>query len=442
MEPTAVSEGMRRLTMGLLMLTHIQFAAFIIGALTIGVGAEFLGLILSRFRARLDRLAYGVAFFAVLVYSTGAVLAIMFVWLIAELWPPFWFSVMRINLWPMALEAITFALTIAFLFPYWYLWRHLEKHRGVHLALGVAAVAVVHLQQAMIDVMAGYMLTPTPPENLLRVFLNPTAIPLDVHRTVGNISFAGFVIGAYAAIRTLRARDPDKRAFYDWLGGFALVIGLGFLFLQPAVGLFYLEEIRWHSPGAFNSMMRGPHSKAFLGQSFLLSLIFFLALLYLAKQTKGLKHPGAAWLRILLVVNALGGLLLIQPYVIGPSQYTLWVRWVNPIGSMQPYKYLALAAQSLTTIAAVLIYLGGRLRALRLERIGQANRGAQAALIALGVLASLMMLLMGYIRESARQPFLIWEQVRIDNPQLFPTRPPPRPPRGEPPPGPGDGAAR
>ncbi|MGI5861033.1 MAG: hypothetical protein ACOX6T_03140 [Myxococcales bacterium] len=442
MEPYVVSEGTRRLAMALLMLTHIQIASFIIGGLTIGVTAEFLSLFMPRFRARLDRLGYGIAFFAVVIYSTGAVLAIVFIWLIAQLWPPFWFSIMRINVWPMVLEAITFALTIAFLFPYWYLWRHLERFKGVHLALGVAAVAVVHLQQAMIDVMAGYMLTPVPPENVLRVFLNPTAIPLDVHRTVGNISFAGFVIGAYAAVRALRARnDPEKRAYYDWLGGFALVIGLGFLFLQPAIGLFYLEEIRWHSPGAFNAMMRGRLSGTFLAQSFLLSLIFFLALLYLVKQTKGLKHPGATWLRILLVLNALGGLLLIQPYVVGPSQYTLWVRWVNPIGSMQPFKYIALAAQSLTTIAAVLIYLGGRFRELRLKRIGEVNRGAQLALIALGVMASLMMLLMGYIRESARQPFLIWEQVRIDSPQRFPTSPIPRQPRGETPPAP-DGGER
>jgi cytochrome d ubiquinol oxidase subunit I len=430
MEPYAISEAARRLTMALLMLTHIQIAAFIIGALVIGVTSEFLSLVLPRFREPLLKLAHGISFVAVLVYSSGAVLAIVFVWVIAQLWPPFWLAVMRINFWPMVLEAITFALTIAFLFPYYYTWQALSRFRGVHLSLGLAAWAAVHIQQAMIDVMAGYMLTPAPAGQVLRVFLNPTVLPLDVHRTLGNVSFAGFVIAAYAGIRALRARkspDAAKRSYYEWLGGLGLTIGIFLLVLQPAVGLFYLEEIRWHSPGAFNTMMRGRLSSFFLLQATALAALFFLSVLYMARQARGLAHPGARWLKRLTLINLLGCLLLVQPYVIGPSQYTLWVRWVNPIGAMQPWKYIALAVITLSAAAALLIFLGHGLRSMRRAREGEIQPGAQRALIALGLLASGMMLLMGYIRESGRLPYLVFEKQRIDNPMLLPTyrEPPP-----------------
>ncbi len=423
MQPTVISETLRRLAMALLMLSHIQIAAFVIGGLVIAVAAQSGALLALHSQNYLKRLGRSLAFTVVVVYSSGAVLAIIFVLLISQLWPSVWYSLMRVNRWPMLLEAITFALTIAFIFPYWYLWKRLAAFPAVHLALGVAGVAVVHLQQSMIDIMAGYMLTNAPPENFLRVFLNPTAIPLDMHRTVGNISFAGFLLAAYAAVRTLRSKGEESRAYHDWLGELGLLIGLGFLFLQPAIGVFYMEEIRWHSSGAFNSMMRGRLSWVFLGQALLFSSILFLAVLYLTRQADGVSKRMTRILRLLLVLNTLGGLLLIQPYVIGPSQYTFWIRWTNPIGSMQPFKYIAFAVQSISSFAAVLVYLGGGIRTTRRTYSFQTNRGAQKVLFSLGCTASLMMLVMGYIRESSRLPFSIYGVQRIDSPMKLPALP-------------------
>ncbi len=429
MQPTLIPESVRSLTMALLMLIHIQFAAFLIGILGLAATMEFFGIISPR-QPHFDRLAHSLARTSVLIYGTGAVLAIIFILTISLLWPTFWYTLVRINLWPMVLEGITFVLTILYLFPWYYTWDRLARFKGVHVSMGIALVVVAQLQQSMIDVVAGYMLTPTPPQDLLRIFFNPTAIPLDMHRIVGDISFAGFVVAGWAAFRALRSDDAGQRSYYDWVGNTALIAGLGFMFLQPAVGLAYLEEIRANTPGAFTTMMRGRLSWVFLVQVAFLSVLFFFSVLYMTLQVQKSGRRGGKLLRWLLVVIALSGLLLVQPYVLGPSQDHLWVNWINPIGAMQPWKYIALAGLSLGSIGALLIYLGPQRQDLRWGEMARGGRGAQYSLVALAIVGSAMMLVMGYIRENSRAPYLIYYQQRLDQPEQYPTLPPTPTPQG------------
>lgn len=419
MEPTLVPDLVRRLAMALLMLLHIQFAAFLIGVFGLAVFAEFLG-VLSPGRPYFDRLARGLARTSVILYSTGAVLAIMFIAIIALFWPTFWYVVMRVSFWPMVLESITFVLTILYLFPWYYTWDRLAGFKPAHLAMGLALVAVANAQQAMIDVMAGYMLSPTPPGDLLRVFFNATVLPLDAHRIVGDLSFAGFVIAGYAAFRALRAREEERRRYYDWMGNVGLIAGIGFMFLQPAIGLAYVEEIRANSAGAFTIMMRGPLSWVFLMQVTFLSALFFLGVLYMVLQTQKSGGHGARLIRVMLLLVGLSALLLMQPYVIGPSQGFQWINWINPIGTMQPWKYIAMGGMTLGAIGALIGYLGSLQRGIRWGHMAQGGRGAQYALLTLAILGSLMMLLMGFIRENSRQPFLIYYELRGQQPEVFP----------------------
>lgn len=422
MEPTLVAEWLRRLVIALVMLLHIQFAAFLIGIFGLGVIMEFFGILSPTGQAQLDRFARGLARTAILLYSTGAVLAIAFLLVMSLIWPAFWYIINRVTFWPLVLEAITFVLTILYLFPWYYTWDSLARFKPVHVSLGLALLVVANLQQSMIDVMAAYMLTPTPPQDLLRVFFNPTTLPLDMHRIVGDVSFAGFVVAGYAAVRTLRSTGSEQRAYYDWMGHVGLIAGLGFLFLQPAVGLAYLEEIRANTPGAFTTMMRGHLSWVFLVQVTFLGVLFFLSVLYMVLQTRNGGRGIRRLLRGLLIVVGLSALLLMQPYVIGPSQADAWINWVNPIGTMQPWKYIALAGLSLGTIGALLAYMGFNRRVADTGRAGEPRRGAQYALLTLGIVASAMMMLMGYIRENSRVPYLIYYYgPRVDQPGRFPT---------------------
>ncbi|HEX2988327.1 MAG TPA: cytochrome ubiquinol oxidase subunit I [Chloroflexota bacterium] len=427
MEPTIVPEVARRFTIGFLFVTHIQFAAFLIGLFSLAVSFEFFSL-LNRGDENLDRLAHGLAKTAAYMYSTGAVLAFMVMFFATIFWPTFWYTIIRINFWPFFLEAITFALTILYLFPWYFTWHRLANFRWVHLSLGAALIVSVYFQQSLIDVVAAYMLTSVPPALFLRVFFNPTVIPLDMHRMVGDISFAGFVVAGYGAFRTLRAREAKERGYYDWMGSLGLIAGLAFMFLQPAIGIEYLQEIRSASPGAFSVMMRGHNSWLFLLQVLFLSILFVASMVYILLQVRKSGTSGVRWLTGLLIVAILSALLLVQPRVIGPSQEYMWVNWVNPIGAMQPWKYIAFAGMTLSGIAAVAIYTGKYRRGLRWGYLERGGRGSQYVLLGLALFASGMMALMGYIRENSRIPYLIYYQQRLDQPERFPElRPTPTP---------------
>jgi cytochrome bd ubiquinol oxidase subunit I len=418
-EPTFVPEVARRFAIGFLFVIHIQFAAFLIGIFGLAVSFEFFSILKSG-EEKLDRVAHGLGRTAALMYSTGAVLAFSVMFFATIFWPTFWYTIVRINFWPFFMEAITFVLTILYLFPWYFTWHSLANFKWVHLSLGAALVVSAFFQQSLIDVVASYMLTSAPPALFLRVFFNPTAIPLDMHRIAGDISFAGFIVAGYAAFRTLRTREPKDSAYFDWMGSLGLIAGLAFLFLQPAIGIEYLQEVRAVSPGGFNVMMRGHNSWLFLLQVLFLSVLFVASMIYILLQVRKSGTSGVRLLSALLIVAILSALLLVQPRVIGPSQDYMWVNWVNPIGAMQPWKYMAMAGLTLSAITAVVIYTGKYRKGLRWGYLESGGRGSQYVLLGLALFASGMMMLMGYIRENSRIPYLIYYQQRLDQPERFP----------------------
>lgn len=429
MEPTFVPEVARRFAIGFVFLIHIQFAAFLIGLFTLAVSTEFLW-IQNKGNPNLNRLARGMGMVAAIMYSTGAVLAFVALFFLTIFWPTFFYIVFRANFWPFVLEAITFALTLLYLIPWFFTWQSMERFKWAHLALGAALVISAYFQQALIDVVASYMLTPAPPSSFLRVFFNPTAVPLDMHRIAGDISFAGFVVAGFAAFKALRARRVEDRAFWDWGGSLCLIAGLGFLYLQPAIGVEYMEEIRANSPGAFTTMMRGNLSWLFIVQVTFLSVLFLLSQIYILIQTRKSNRPYVPILWMLLIVTVLGSLLLVNPFVIGSSQAYAWVNWVNPVGAMQPWKYIAMAGQTLAAIFAVFIYIGAVRKGMRWGFMGRGGKGAQYLLLTLAVFASFMMALMGYIRENSRIPFMIYNNITIEQPEEFPVLQPTPTPGG------------
>src|SRR3712207_8433842 len=67
----------KNVVIAVLVQTHILFAAFIIGAVIIAATSEYLGMITKQ--PRYERFARNVARFVVLLFASGAALAITFV---------------------------------------------------------------------------------------------------------------------------------------------------------------------------------------------------------------------------------------------------------------------------------------------------------------------------------------------------------------------------
>ena len=409
----------------LLMLTHVQFAAFQQGGYIILAATDFLGW--KRRDQRQTRFSKGLVTALGATFAFGSALAIFAVLILfLGLWSQFFVHLVRVMFWPLLVEAIAFVGEIACLYTLYSQWQRLEKVRALRVGLELMLFVNASIQMLAIDVVASYMLTPRPSNSLALNLLNPTMIPLEMHRFVGNIAFAGAIIALVGGVRILLAKGPEARAYADWIGHYGLVYAIGFTLAQPLIGWEYAKEIQLHAYAAWYSMMLGGLSVAFLFQSFLLGAIFTVAIYYLWRRVKasGFRSPTLA---ICSVLSFASWLLIATPsslawsyedVVAANANVPIWQGGLLiPWGQMIPFKLVALITFTGVAIVAVTIYLkhlnSGEIR------WGDCGKGQAAALITVGVAVSLMMTLMGYIREHGRAPYLITNQMLINQQQNF-----------------------
>ncbi|EQD35987.1 cytochrome bd-type quinol oxidase subunit 1-like protein, partial [mine drainage metagenome] len=175
-----------------------------------------------------------------------AIFAVMILFL--GLWSHFFVTLERILFWPFFYEAIAFVGEIVCLYPLYARWDQLGRVRGLRIGLEILLFVNASVQMLLINMVASYMLTPRPAFNLPLIMFNPTMVPLEMHRFIGNIAFAGAIIALVAGIRLLwRAKAPQMRAYVDWMGQYGLVWAIGFSLAQPLVGWEYAKEIQLHA---------------------------------------------------------------------------------------------------------------------------------------------------------------------------------------------------
>ena len=423
--PVPISTGVATALVAVLMLTHIQFAAFQQGGYIILAVTDFLGW--KRNDERQTRFSKGLVTALGATFAFGSALAIFAVLILfLGLWSQFFISLLRILFWPFVIEAFAFVGEIACLYTVYTQWDRLKRFRALRVGLELLLFINASIQMLAINVVASYMLTPRPSNSLALNILNPTLIPLEIHRFVGNIAFAGAIIALVGGIRILLAKKPEGRAYGDWIGHYGLVYAIGFTLAQPLIGWEYAKEIQLHSYAAWYSMMMGGLSVAFLFQVFLLGAIFTVGIFYLWRRVKasGFRSPAlavctalsfASWL-LIATPNSLAWSY--EDVVAANANVPIWQGGLLiPWGEMIPFKLVALVTFTGVAIVAVTIYLkhvsNGEMH------WGDAGRGQAVALITVGITVSLMMALMGYIREHSRAPYLITNKVLINQQQNF-----------------------
>jgi cytochrome d ubiquinol oxidase subunit I len=421
-----ISTGVATALVALLMLAHVQFAAFQQGGYIILAVSDFIGW--KGKSQHYDRFSKGLVTTLGATFAFGSALAIFAVMILfLGLWSHFFVTLMRVLFWPFVAEAAAFVGEIACLYPLYARWEKLGKVRGLRVGLELLLFINSSLQLLLINIVASYMLTPRPSFNLPLILLNPTNIPLEMHRFVGNIAFTGAMIALVAGFRLLRGvKDGGTKAFVDWMGHFGLLWAVGFTIAQPLVGWEYAKEIQLHAYASWYSMMLGDLSVAFLFQVFLLGAIFTGGIFYLWRRVRvsGIKAPALA---VCTALSFAAWLLISTPSSLAWSYEDVFAAnaslpiWQGglmiPWGAMIPFKLVALIAFTGVTIVAITIYLKHASRG-RLHW-GDAGRGHAISLITVGVSISLIMALMGYIREDARGPFLITNHMLIDQQQDF-----------------------
>ena len=391
-----------------LVQTHILFATFIIGAVLIAATSEYLGMVTKQ--PRYERFARNLARFVVLLFASGAALAITFVLALITLFPVFFSYLQNIFFWVFLVEAFMFLGQIIIVYAWYNVWDKLAYRKTIHVTFGMIAGFFGLMAMTMIDAVASYMLTPAehPATDVARTFLNQTMIPLNIHRFVGNFSYAGFLIAGWGAWRYLRSTREDDREYYDWMGHWGLIWGFGFLILQPVMGYGYLKSIRESSPEAFDTIMLGDKAWLFLLLMIWVAVMTIASTAYFVHKLRFAVKPTPTLHK--LSVGALGFMALFAALNIIPADANLipqiGLSFLGgegtkiPLGSMYPYKYIGLIGLMLVGFFIAALYLRATATGFQW---GRASRWSQFALIVCAVTVVLTMITMGYTRETARR---------------------------------------
>lgn len=412
-------------------ILHIQIATFLTGSTTIAITSEVVAI--SRGEdPRHERLNRGLVKTWGYIFAFGAATAIFFVtFVLTGLWGRFYIGLQQITFAVFCLEAGTFLAEIAVLYTLYANWERLAAHRGARVGLLVLLNAAQWWQMLFIDVVASFMITPNNGNlDVIRQMFNPTSLPLTLHRTIGNIAWAGAALAAYSGFRYLRATkgknySAQEAAYWDWAGQWALIWALALTLLQPWFGYSYAKEIQLHAYSSWYTMMFGSYSNVFLAQITLLGIIIVVACAYLWSRLRASKVPLSrrSGFGTLILLGA--ALFAAQPAWFGWTEQDVahaglarpW--WdgglLNPLGNFIPYKAACLGVMVLVGMYLLVRYM----RSLSRQELrwGDATRRSQMFLLTVGVSVSVMMGLMGFIREGSRNQYLVSGELRIEGQQ-------------------------
>lgn len=410
-EPLDIPMMYGRIAIAAAALTHALFATFIVGSTLIGAASETIGYVARH--PRFERLSRLIAF--TLIFTTAAVsfLGVALIFSLNVFWPHFWSTLFRIMFWPLILETSLFLAEAVFAYLWYYSWDWAARNRvrkGWHLSFGWLAAAASLIAMLMIDIVASYMLTPRPLNDFANVVFNPTMIHLDVHRFFGNLTWTGFGLAALTAIGLLRAKTDEDRTFYRWAGGVCFTIGFGALLIMPILGYQYLLRIRYTEPQVFHTLMLGGRSGLFDLVALLYSLLIVIGSFYIWRAVRpalSTQATGRLVLPVSLVVVTMAGLIFSMPYQLQhlPFFPLLSDATINPLGKMQPNKYFAIAVLVLFGLlnwAYFFRSFSGRALWWPERPESGGDRFSPKLLVALSLCAMLMMLTMGWTRETGR----------------------------------------
>jgi len=383
---------------GILVQSHILFATFILGAVLIAATSEYLGMVTKQ--PRYERFARNLARFVVLLFASGAALAITFVLALITLFPVFFSYLQNIFFWVFLVEAFMFLGQIIIVYAWYNVWDRLAYRKVLHVTFGMIAGFFGLIAMTMIDGVASYMLTPAeaPITDVARTFLNQTMVPLNMHRFVGNFSYAGFLIAGWGAWRYLCSAREEDRRYYDWMGHWGLIWGFGFLIIQPVIGYGYLKGIRESSPEAFDTIMLGDKSWVFNLLMVWLAIMGIASTAYFVHKLRFAVKPVPTLRK--MAIGALGFTALFTALNLIPSDASIVPGIVSfaggedtkiPLGSMYPWKYIGLIGLMIVGFFVLALYLKASANGFRW---GHASRWSQYALMACAVVVVLTMMTM------------------------------------------------
>jgi cytochrome bd-type quinol oxidase subunit 1 len=355
---------------------HILFAAFILGAPIFVVVSEILGW--KNRDGRYERLAKEVTKVTVILYSMTALTGGLFIFVLLATYPQLtawlinhFFAVFAV-MYPLLFIAETIVLYL-----YWYTWDALQgPKKGRHIALGVLLNVIGLATLIVIDGPTSFMNTPVKSaEGLdLKTFIETTATlwdkmnnyswwPLNIHRTVGNVVFGGFITGLIAAYMYMAAKSEEERAFYDWFGFVGNLIGVGALLVLPFAGYLLAYELCDYDASICPYMMSDQLSMFFEMQGAMVGLIFLASNYYIwlsMKRIEGLDQIRMRTTTLVLMASIPVVFMLLWTKYPIPDKlaFILPVCWVALFLIAGRFLTWTVPAQTLVKVAFLMVIVG------------------------------------------------------------------------------------
>jgi cytochrome bd-type quinol oxidase subunit 1 len=248
---------------------------------------------------------------------------------------------------------------------------------------------------AVLDGIGSYMLTPATADDTWSRLANPTWAPLVVHRFLGNLVMAGYVVAGYAAWRLSAARGEDVD-YYVRLLKAGLLVGFIMLIIQPLSGLFYAMAVSASAPEAYRQLTQGPYQPWIYAQFLLIGSLFLGSHLWL--QNASATGKPERWSAVAAGLFALAMVLSVGH----PDLRRMWTFALVALSAAALYRARIL----FTEVSPTEWYRRPVIRHLS---------------TALAVIAVLTYLTMGIIRETARRPDTVRNVISLQDEARQPT---------------------
>ncbi len=262
---------------------------------------------------------------------------------------------------------LSFLAEIGLLYLYTLSWRGTAEGpfpKWLHLSVGVVANANGVLIVYLANTWMAFMMSPAGVDakgrylgDLWKAIHTPLWHPLNVHRILASLMFAGGIIAAYSAYRFLRARTAEERAHYDRLGYVTLSLAAFGLFLLPFAGYWFAKVIFIYRQRMGMTLMGGLLTWPFVVQAFLITLIFMGIAYYLwqgMSRMEGSQRYAPA-VKYLLIVLGIASLIWSTPHTLPgtPQEFKAMGGTQHPVVG----NYGTMAAKN-TAINTIIVVIG------------------------------------------------------------------------------------
>jgi cytochrome bd-type quinol oxidase subunit 1 len=308
----------------------------------------------------------------------------------------------------VAIAMASMLLALWGMYSYYYKWdRYSVLSKRRHAFLGFTMGGFIWIWMVIMTGIDTYMTTgggpnaePVTEGNIgsfgaaLSGIFNPMFVEMILHRTFANLSWPAFALAAWSAFMYMRSKAEADKAFHDWATSVGLSWGVGFLLVQPFSG--FLVAYALSSSGSYERLV-GEDGSTTTSHLLYVNLALVVGLFVLSNVAMYIgagRHPDRAGRRPIQffgLVAALAGLYSISPLAEFPFLYM---------------RYIMILVMVLATAGALVSYLRGRMR----FRYGSPAPSYRVVLLALGVLAAVTALNMGFMKSNSRVPYTIYNQ--------------------------------